>query len=124
MDDPAETVGNRSAARSYASGDGVFLTPFRAHSIQIVDISSTGARVKVRQRVFGSRGVMRWLGYNYWAAIAWEKEHLLGLKFDRPIEPKALKITIESYEFSPFKRGPDSVNPHLLQEYARKLTLD
>lgn len=53
--------------------------------VQLLDISQSGARVRLRTSGCPRSAVLHWLTYEAYGDVVWEKGGLCGMKFDPPL---------------------------------------
>ena len=54
--------------------------------ISLVDLSETGARLKVDDPDKIGSGVLNWLGFEAFGSVVWRRGHTVGVHFDSPID--------------------------------------
>jgi len=54
-------------------------------NVRLLDLSQGGAHVILSQPGEVTEGVLAWLGFDSYAAVAWQREDHVGLSFDRPL---------------------------------------
>lgn len=85
--------GRRGAPREAASLMAVYTTVTKAHSALLVDVSSTGARMRAPDlpdkgdELFVTIGPVKAFG-----AVAWVREPEFAMAFDEPLETEDLEI--------------------------------
>jgi hypothetical protein len=63
--------------------------------ISLVDLSETGARVKVENAETIGNGVLHWLGFEAFGSIVWRRGQTVGIHFDSPIDSDWVLTTRE-----------------------------
>jgi hypothetical protein len=63
--------------------------------ISLVDLSETGARLKVEDPAKIGSGVLNWLGFEAFGSIVWRRGHTVGIHFDNPIAHEWVLTTRE-----------------------------
>ena len=53
--------------------------------VRLLDLSQGGAHVILSEPGAISEGVLAWLGFDSYAAVAWQRDNHVGLAFDRPL---------------------------------------
>jgi len=63
--------------------------------ISLVDLSETGARLKVDEPDKIGSGVLNWLGFEAFGSVVWRRGHTVGVHFDSPIDHEWVLTTRE-----------------------------
>ena len=98
--------GRRAAPREIAPLLAVYTTVTRAHSALLVDVSSSGARLRTPylpiegEELFVTIGTVKAFG-----SVAWVREDQFAMAFDEPLETEDLDhlraVVRNSFGFSP-----------------------
>lgn len=80
-----EMPSRRAAPRLQLGIGARFDTLDGRQNVRLIDLSQGGAHVILSQPGEVSEGVLAWLGFDSYAAAAWQRDDHVGLTFDRPL---------------------------------------
>lgn len=67
--------------------------------LSILDLSQAGARLRPHcEMKVGTQGVLKWLDFEAFGEVVWQKRGLVGIKFDRPIRPTQIHETRKAFD--------------------------
>jgi hypothetical protein len=61
--------------------------------VRLIDLSQGGAHVILSRPDPVREGVLAWIGFDSYAAVAWQRDNHVGLEFDRPLPLSCLVET-------------------------------
>lgn len=83
MNDLTDFLGRRVARRNQIFAGAELLTPSRLQLVLILDISVTGAKLRLRNSVGTSPARLSWEGNGIWGEIVWWDGAFAGMRFDQ-----------------------------------------
>lgn len=109
MNDLTNFLGRRVARRNQIFAGAELLTPSCRQLVLIVDISVTGAKLRLRNSVGISLARISWEGNGIWGEIVWFDGTFAGMRFDQSWAPKDL------FTYTDLKKAQDLVgSPELV----------
>jgi hypothetical protein len=80
-----ETPSRRASPRLPLGIGARFDTLDGRQNVRLIDLSQGGAHLILSQPGEVREGVIAWLGFDSYAAVAWQRGDHVGLEFDRPL---------------------------------------
>lgn len=88
-------VGRRIATRSRIDLAGRYVCVAANVRVQVEDISSTGACMRLMRPQTLTEGTLGWLGFTHFGRVVWNDGFRCGLSFDEPVSQECLQRTVE-----------------------------
>jgi len=76
----------RGKARLRAGIPASLLTLDGRQTVSLLDLSESGARLKVKDHTEIRNGILKWLDFEVFGSVVWRKGEIVGVQFDKPIE--------------------------------------
>lgn len=107
MNDLTDFLGRRVARRNQIFAEVALLTPSRRQLVLIVDISLTGAKLRLRHSVGISPARLSWEGNGIWGEIVWCDGTFAGMHFDQSWTPVDLMTCTDRNKPQHFIASPE-----------------
>lgn len=83
-------------------------------NVRLIDLSQGGAHVILSRPEEVREGVLAWLGFDSYAAVAWQRDDHVGLAFDRPL---SLSCLVETRRRAPSVVQEEAMGSELAQAW-------
>ncbi len=104
----------RASPRLQLGMGALFETLDGRQKVRLIDLSQGGAHVILRRPDPVREGVLAWLGFDSYAAVAWQRGEHVGLEFDRPL---SLSCLVETRRRAPSVVQEEAMGSELAQAW-------
>ena len=94
-DSPADSVRRREGPRLMLAAEGLFIGLEKRQKVTVLDLSQSGARIAFAEPPDDKAGFIRWMEFETFGDVVWQKGLFVGLQFDRPLPDAWLEETAE-----------------------------